>query len=179
MAKFQGILEDAIYMLNNRLILIISTNSNKLSQDNIILLKNAKNGVNVDISKFYNPRSINANNYSWKLQDEIAKKVGISIDEVHLNMIMSYGVIETYSILKEAFDSAVRIFDYYKILGESETNGKTFLHIRAGIGTHLYNTKEMARFIDGVVYEAQQLDIEIETPEKIAEMKSLWSEYDK
>ena len=47
------------------------------------------------------------------------------------------------------------------------------MHIRAGIGTHLYNTKEMSTFINGVIQEAQQLGIETKTPQEIAELMSL------
>lgn len=119
-------------------------------------------------------RSVNANNYSWKLQGEIAKALNQGIDEIHERLVLDYGVVETYSIKKEAFESAKRLFDYFKILGESTANGTVFVHVRAGVGTHLYDTKEMATFIDGVVQEAQQLGIETKTPNEIAELMSLW-----
>lgn len=176
--QFNGILKDCIKTFKGGFILTFETNQCNLSSEDINSLKMAKNGLKIDVREFRKARSINANNYSWHLQDEIAKKIGSSIDEVHLQMVMEYGVVETYSIIKEAVESACRMFDYYKVLGESEANGKTFVHIRAGIGTHLYDTKEMARFIDGVVYEAEQLGIQTETPEKIAEMKSLWGVYE-
>lgn len=119
-------------------------------------------------------RSKNANDYSWVLQNKIAKALNKGIDEIHQQMVLDYGVIETYSIKKEAFESAKRLFDYFKILGESNVNGSVFIHIRAGIGTHLYDTKEMATFIDGVVQEAENLGIETKTPQEIAELLSLW-----
>ena len=127
-----------------------------------------------EIKEHREKRSLNANNYSWQLQNQIAKVLNKSIDEIHAEMVLSYGVLETYSLKEDAFKSAVRIFDYYKVLGESYVNGVKFIHVRAGIGTHLYNTKEMSQFIDGVVQEAQNLDIETKTPNEIAELKSLW-----
>ena len=69
-------------------------------------------------------RSKNANDYSWVLQDKIAKALSMNIDELHSNMVLSYGVIETYTIRQDAFESAKRMFNYYKILGESKINGK-------------------------------------------------------
>ena len=129
-----------------------------------------------EIKEHKEKRSLNANNYSWKLQDEISKKLGIGIDEVHNKMVLDYGVLETFSITKEAVASATRMFDYFKVLGESKINGKTFVHIRVGIGTHLYNTKEMSVFINGVVQEAQQLGIETKTPNEIKEILSLWEQ---
>lgn len=133
-----------------------------------------KKPYQVEIKPYKPKRSLNANNYSWLLQGEIAKKVNRRIDDIHAEMVLQYGVVNVYSIDKQAFASAKRMFDYYEIKGESELNGKIFIHVKAGIGTHLYDTAEMARFIDGVVAEAQDLDIETRTPQEIAEMKSLW-----
>ena len=128
----------------------------------------------VEIKEHKEKRSKNANDYSWVLQDKIAKALNKSIDEIHKEMVLSYGVIEVLSIQKVAFESAKRLFDYFQILGESNTNGKEFIHVKAGLGTHTYNTSEMAKFIDGVVQEAINLDIEVKTPEEIAQLKSLW-----
>lgn len=133
----------------------------------------------LELKEHKEKRSKNANDYSWVLQDKIAKALSMDIDVLHEKMVLSYGVIEAFSINKTAFDSAKRMFAYYKILGESEVNGKTFIHVRAGIGTHLYNTSEMAKFIDGVVQEAENLGIETKTPAEIQELKSLWGNYEK
>lgn len=133
-----------------------------------------KKSYDITIQQHREKRSINANNYSWVLQDKIAKKLNKSIDEIHNQMVLDYGVLETYSIKKEAFASAKRLFDYFEVLGESKVNGKEFIHIRAGIGTHNYNTLEMSKFLDGVVQEAEQLGIEVRTPAQLAELKSLW-----
>lgn len=142
------------------------------------IMKDIEQGKTFDceIKQHREKRSKNANDYSWLLQDKIAKALGKSIDDIHEQMVLDYGVVETYSIKKEAFDSAVRLFDYSKVLGESSVNGSTFVHVRAGIGTHLYDTKEMATFIDGVVQEAQTLGIETKTPAEIAELMSLWQQ---
>ena len=142
------------------------------------IFKDLDNGkiYDCEIKLHREKRSKNANDYSWVLQNKIAKALNKGIDEVHQQMVLDYGVIETYSIKKEAFNSAKRLFDYYKVLGESNVNGSEFVHIRAGIGTHLYDTKEMATFIDGVIQEAQQLGIETKTPAEIAELMSLWEQ---
>ena len=142
----------------------------------INIMQDLQNGKQYDceIGMHREKRSKNANDYSWVLQNKIAKAVNRRIDDIHKEMVLQYGVLETYSILKEASESAMRMFDYYEILGESEVKGKTFVHVKAGLGTHTYNTAEMSRFIDGVVQEAKDLDIETKTPAEIAELKSLW-----
>jgi len=140
------------------------------------LLPEIEKGQIIDCSfeQHREKRSKNANDYSWVLQDKIAKILNKSLDDIHNEMILQYGVLEIYSIKKEAFESAKRLFDYFENLGESKLNGKEFVHIKAGLGTHTYNTKEMSTFIDGVVQEAQNLGIETKTPDEIAKLKSLW-----
>lgn len=137
---------------------------------------NDKKTFDITIEQHREKRSINANNYSYALQDKIAKKLNRSLDDIHKQMVLDYGVLETYSIRKDAFASARRLFDYFEVLGESEVNGKTFIHVKAGIGTHNYNTLEMSKFLDGVVQEASQLGIEVRTPKQLAELKSLWEQ---
>lgn len=143
--------------------------------DVMVDIENGKT-YDCEIKQHREKRSKNANDYSWVLQDKIAKKLNRSIDEIHQQMVLDYGVVETYSIKKEAFASAKRLFDYFKVIGESSVNGSEFVHVRAGVGTHLYDTKEMATFIDGIVQEAQQLGIETKTPNEIAELMSLWKQ---
>ena len=128
----------------------------------------------ITIKEHKEKRSKNANDYSWVLQDKIAKALNKGIDELHRELVLDYGVIETYSIKEQAFESAKRMFDYYKVLGESELNGTKFIHVRAGIGTHLYSTSEMSTFLEGVVSEAKNLGIETKTPAELEELKSLW-----
>ena len=150
----------------------------KVQQMLVALLQelNEKKTFDITIEQHREKRSINANNYSYALQDKIAKKLNRSLDDIHKQMVLDYGVLETYSIRKDAFASAKRLFDYFEVLGESEVNGKTFIHVKAGIGTHNYNTLEMSKFLDGVVQEAQQLGIETRTPKQLAELKSLWEQ---
>ena len=148
----------------------------KIQAQLVALLPELAKGGTFDctIEKHREKRSKNANDYSWVLQDKISKVLNRRIDDIHNEMILQYGVLETYSIKKIAFESAKRLFDYFEILGESSVNNIDFVHIKAGLGTHTYSTKEMATFIDGVIAEAKDLGIETKTPKEIAEMKSLW-----
>lgn len=142
----------------------------------VALLPDLAKGKSFDctIETHRKKRSLDANNYSWQLQSQIAKVLNRRIDDIHNEMVLQYGVLETYSILKQAFESAKRLFDYFVVLGESKVNDKEFVHVRVGLGTHTYDTKEMSKFIDGVVQEAKDLGIETRTPKEIAELKSLW-----
>ena len=129
----------------------------------------------IEIKPYKEKRSLNANSYSWVLQTAIAQKLNARLDAVHKDMILNYGVVEVVSVKKSILASVIRTFDYYEILGESELNGTTFTHIKVGIGSHLYNSAEMAKFINGIISECDELGIEHRTPEEIAELNALWS----
>jgi hypothetical protein len=144
----------------------------------IELMQDLSSGIAYDceIKRHREKRSLNANNYSWQLQTEIAKATNRSLTDIHNQMVLDYGVVEVYSILKTAFESAKRMFDYFEVLGEGIVNGKEFVHVKAGIGTHNYDSKEMARFIDRVVQEAKNSGIETMTPNELARLKAIWGE---
>ena len=125
-----------------------------------------------EIKEYKEKRSLNANAYVWKLITEIGNKLRKSKEEVYLQMLKDYGQSEMVSILSSIDPKG--FFKYYSIAGKSILNGKEFTHYKIYKGTSEYNTKEMSIFIDGVVQEAQQLDIETKTPNEIERLKRMW-----
>lgn len=125
-----------------------------------------------EIKEYKEKRSLNANNYAWKLITEIGNRLLKSKEEVYLQMLKDYGQSEIVSILSSI--NPIGYFKYYEEVGTSVLNGKEFTHYKIFKGTSEYNTKEMSIFIDGVVQEAKQLDIETKTPEEIDRLKRLW-----
>lgn len=122
----------------------------------------------IKIEKHRDIRSLKANNYSWALQSEIANVLRISKEEVHFEMLKSYGQRDYISMLAN-----VNIDDYYNYYEEICTykkNGNTFKSYMIYRGTHTYNSKEMSIFIEGVVQEAKQLDIETLEDKEIKEL---------
>lgn len=128
----------------------------------------------IKIDKFREKRSLNANNYAWKLITEIGNATRLSKEEVYLRMLKRYGQSEMVSALAHIpFGQFVK---YFEEAGESTLNGKLFKHYRVYKGSSEFDTKEMSIFIDGVVSEAKDLGIQTDTPDQIAKMKSLWGE---
>lgn len=121
-------------------------------------------------------RSLNANNYSWKLTDELADKltvagVNLSKEECHAEMIFRYGQLMldenempiTISVLK-----GVKVTDFYpyaKEIGTGTVNDKEFTHYRIYRGSHTYDTREMSIFISGIVAECKEQGIDTDLPE--------------
>lgn len=130
--------------------------------------------LSIKIDKYKEKRSLNANNYAWKLLTEIGNVLRANKEEVYLTMLKRYGQSEIISVLAH-----IPIHEYVKYCeeaDESTLNGKLFKHYRVYKGSSEYDTREMSIFLDGVVSEAQELGIPTETPDQIAKMKGLWGE---
>lgn len=119
-------------------------------------------------------RSLDANAYCWVLLDKLAQAVGSDKDTLYLEMIERYGRFFHVIVKPEAADSLKRQYRLVRELGEVTVNGKAGIQCQCYFGSSSYDTAEMARFIDGIVQECRDLDIETETPEEIARMKAEW-----
>lgn len=130
--------------------------------------------LSIEVKPYRQRRSLNANNYAWKLITEIANVVRSSKEEIYLELLKHYGQSEIFSVLSHIpFGEYVK---YYEEAGESTLNGKLFKHYKVFKGSSEFDTREMSIFIDGVCSEAKEMGIQTETPDEIARMKALWGE---
>lgn len=168
--KIQGL---ALDFGTRKATLTLSINEEQAAKDLYDELIDAEK-LSIKIDKFRERRSLNANNYAWKLLTEIGNVLRASKEEIYLLMLKRYGQSEIISVL-----SHIPIHEYVKYCeeaGESKLNGKLFKHYKVYKGSSEFDTREMSIFLDGVVSEAKELGIQTETPEQIARLKSLWGE---
>ena len=130
--------------------------------------------LTADIGMQKKKRSLNANAYSYLLSDKMADVLMADKDDVHFEMLRRYGQKSVISVLKEALPMLKSSIKYTDEIGESETNGKIFTHLKVYKGSHDFNTAEMSIYIAGIVSECKLLDIETMTPDEIARLKSSW-----
>ena len=133
---------------------------------------NACEKLSIEIKPYREKRSLNANNYAWKLLTEIGNVLRAGKDEIYLKMLKRYGQSELISVLSHI--PIEHYVKYYEEAGESKLNGKMFTHYRVFKGSSDFDSREMSIFIDGIVSEAKELGIQTETPDEIAKMKALW-----
>lgn len=133
--------------------------------------------VRLDIKQYRQKRSLNANNYAWELITKISDAMMLNKEDVYLNMLKAYGQSEMISVRSNIDVSPY--LKYYEEAGTSTLNGKEFTHYKVYKGSSEFDSKEMSIFIDGIVQEAKNLDIETMTPNQILEMESAWREYNK
>lgn len=135
---------------------------------------NGADKLAIKIDKYREKRSLNANNYAWKLLTEIGNVLRISKEDAYFKMLKEYGQSELISV--KANIPITEYVKYCEEAGESTLNGTLFKHYRVYKGSSDFDKREMAIFIDGIVQEAKELDIDTRTPEEIAQLKSLWGQ---
>lgn len=135
--------------------------------------------LKIEIKENKPGRSLNANAYFHKLVDLIAEAVGSSHVEIHNSMIARYGqpddeiknIIMADRIPWNKLDTIhLRPTLATRTLDDGELY-RVYIVMR---GSHTYDTKEMARLIDGVVSEAKDLGVETLPPQEIERMKQQW-----
>lgn len=124
-------------------------------------------------------RSLDANAYCFVLCDKLAEKLGTTKELVYQKAIREVGVFDILLLQNQAVDSFLTMWnrkglgDYAEVLNESE-KVKGCTKIIAYHGSSKYNTKQMARLIDYIVWECHEQGIETMTPDEIERLKSLW-----
>jgi hypothetical protein len=133
-----------------------------------------KDKLSIEVKVYREKRSLNANAYAWLLIGKIADALRAGKDEIYLKCLKRYGQSELISVRSHVpIENYVKYFDE---AGESMLNGKMFTHYRVYKGSSEFDSLEMSIFVDGICDEAKNLGIQVETPDEIARMKSLWGE---
>ena len=176
MGEIRGCIRSLHRTLDDKYILSIEATGNV--KEIFEELKDAD--CDIKINKHREKRSLDANAYFHLLVSEIAKKVGIGLEQCKVNMNTEYGTIARDEegkkigfMLPQGVDVNT-LYKYTKWFDEREINGVNFNCYIVFKETHTLNSKEMARLIDGTIQEAKQLGIETATPDEIARMKAVW-----
>lgn len=131
--------------------------------------------LNIDIKKYKQKRSLDANAYSWVLMQKIAEATQSDKHTVYLEMLQRYSREFTHIICKEkAVDTFRQLYRTCIDLGEVTINSTKGHQLQVYYGSSTFDTKAMSVFIDGIVSECKELGIDVITPDELERMKSLW-----
>jgi hypothetical protein len=142
------------------------------------LLKDAE--VNVQIKKWREPRSRDANAYFHVLVNKIAEAQSLGDDEVKRSLVVEYGALakdENGNTLGAMLPVSADIDDFYpytRCYKTMELDGREYRCYLFYKRTHTLDSKEMSRLIDGAIQVAKELGIDTDTPEQIARYKEEW-----
>lgn len=124
-------------------------------------------------------RSLDANAFAWVLIDKIAAKVGTSPLDVYRNAVRDTGGVSlpAETVPYDQVESFITewVGDHLgrqvKILGSYELGAVNIIRV---CGSSDYDTAQMARFISGLVQEAEVLGIETKDPAYIKSLLDSW-----
>lgn len=137
--------------------------------------------LDVEIKKHRNRRSKDANAYFHVLVNKIAAERGGSEESAKASLVVEYGALAkdgdglTVGFKLPSTVDVSTIYPYVKCFDTREEGGKLFKCYLVYKQTHLMDSKEMARLIDGAIEVARDLGIETDTPEQLARYKEDWS----
>ena len=146
--------------------------------DNNILLEceklKDKDKLRIKAVQYRKKRSLTANAYFWVMLGKMADVLRTDKWDVYKDMIKTYGQY-TYLVVKpDAVEGIKRQFRESEVVGDYEVNGQKGVQMLCYFGSSLYNAKEMAILIDGVVSECKALEIEVLHSDEIERMKQEW-----
>lgn len=122
-------------------------------------------------------RTLDQNSYAWLLIDKLAEAMKTTKIELYKELVKKVGVFEIVCIRENAVDKFVQGWSKNGIGWVAESLGDSKIpkckNIMLYYGTSTYDTKEMARFLDEIIYECKEAGIETITPEELANMRSL------
>lgn len=131
--------------------------------------------LRITVKQYREKRSLDSNAYAWVLMQKIAEAVQSDKWSVYLVMLEKYSRAFTHVIVRPdvvpRFEAEWRTV---RNLGEITVNGQTGIQLQLYFGSSTFDTKEMSVFIDGLVEECRQLEIETLPPNEIERMKREW-----
>ena len=130
--------------------------------------------LRIKVDKYREKRSLNANAYLWALLQKMAEVLNTTKDELYIQMLDVYGQFTFIIVKPEAVERVKSKWRTCRDMGELHINGQVGIQLQCFYGSSTYDTREMSKLIDGVVYECKELGIETLTPAELERMKSSW-----
>lgn len=148
------------------------------------ILEQMKNDgkLNIRLKKYRKKRSLNANSYFWQLLQDLCELVELDTVEEYKRRVKELGIFRQFKIETENIKTFEKMWTSQGIAWFCEIADTTYIGntefkvINAYYGSSSFNSKQMARLIDGVVQDCKVYNIETKPQEEI---KSLLKERDR
>lgn len=173
--KSIGIIEDISidYKTQKPKILLMLNERESLSS----LEELKENKLSIEIKKYRENRSLDANAYMWVLISKLEEKINISKDIIYKDAIRNIGVYEVIPVKNEAVERFIEAWTKNGLGWVCETTKSKlegYTNILAYYGSSTYNTAEMSRLIDFIVQECKQLNIETMSRTELDSLIESW-----
>lgn len=136
--------------------------------------------VDVEIKKHRERRSLDANAYFWVLAGKLSAKIGIPPEEIYRQYIPDVGGNYEFAPVREDMISWWdRHWRRNHVGRRTEDIGPCwntpgYHNVRFYQSSSDYDTAQMSRLIDLIVFDCKEQGIETLTPDKLSAMKERW-----
>lgn len=130
-----------------------------------------------EVKEYKEKRSLDANAYAWVLLGKLQDKLHIPKEEIYKDAIKTIGSYEVIPIKNEAVEKFRQAWSrkglgWITEITKSKLDGYT--NVLAYYGSSIYDKKEMTRFIEQIIQECEQLDIETKSKAEIDSLLRSW-----
>lgn len=130
-----------------------------------------------EVKEYKNKRNKNQNAKYWKLLYELAKKLNISIEQLHFQMLKDFSVRYNISV---PYGQKLRGIKYNDKIGVRKSeSGQLWDIYMVYTPSHELNTSEFAFLMTGLIQECEQQGIDTVSPDEKKHWqelaKNLWS----
>lgn len=147
---------------------------------NIIQSLDESKKYDVEIKEHRERRSLDANAYFWVLCGKLAECTGIEKDVIYRDLIKNIGGnSEIICVRDNALNKLRSGWEHNGIGWVTETMPSKIAgctNVILYTGSSVYDTKQMSRLIELIVFECKSFGIETATPNEIERMLSLWQD---
>lgn len=150
------------------------------NKDIVEQLKN-ENKLTIELKKWRQKRSLDANSYCWVLCDKIAKELCkdgtiVTKEDVYKDAILQIGSFEPFIVQEKTYMNFKRIWEKQGLgfLVQEVSKKDKCIKVNCYYGSSTYNTKEMSLLIECIVELAKTLNIETKPQSEIDSLLKEW-----
>lgn len=134
-----------------------------------------------EVKEVKQKRSLDSNAYAWVLLGKLQDKLHIPKEDIYKDLIKHIGSYEVIPIKNEAVEKFRQAWSKNGIGWITETMKSKlegFTNVLAYYGSSSYSSSEMTKFIELIIQECKQLDIETKTQAEINSLLESWEKDD-
>lgn len=152
---------------NNKPRLTLSINEKQTFNDNIDNLKDLDK-LSIEIKKYREKRSLDANSYYWSLINQLSNAIGLGKEELHTKFIKEYSQVMLVPLLPSQEPKGY--FKYYDKYKDTTIEGKEAIYYKVYKPSSEMDSKEFWLLIKGLENDCQEQGIETLEEKKLREM---------
>ena len=177
MLEFKGKIESQEILENGNIRAVFEVDKVRRTSFLRLLEKNKDKDIFLSVKRYREKRSLNANSYLWLLLEKLAEKLERPKEDIYLEYVKDYGIHRQAVINERAVETLSYIWQKNGIgwiVEKVDKDSDGFVVVNFYYGTSTYNTKQMARIINAVVFDCKEQEIETLPPEKLKGMIDEW-----